>query len=55
LTSQLLFPALGNLAVYSSAIPAGQLQELFLGAPYILFSAMVASFFGYKVTGKIMQ
>lgn len=38
-----------------AGIEHGQIAETFFLAPRILFDSMIASFIGYKITGKIMQ
>lgn len=53
--SQFLFICLGVFGVRLANIEHGQIAETFFLAPHILFNSMIASFIGYKMTGKIMQ
>lgn len=55
LASQLAFIGLGIFGVKLAGIQNGQIAQTFILAPHILFNAMIASFIGYKLTGKIMQ
>ena len=53
--SQFLFICFGVFGVKLANIENGQIAETFFLAPHILFNSMIASFIGYKMTGKIMQ
>jgi uncharacterized PurR-regulated membrane protein YhhQ (DUF165 family) len=53
--SQCVFILFGIVGVSAEKIHGGQIAHTFLVAPRILFDSMIASFFGYKVTGNLMQ
>lgn len=55
LVSQLAFVGFGIFGVMAAGIKDGQIAQTFFIAPKILINAMIASFVGYKLTGKIMQ
>lgn len=53
--TQLAFVGFGILGVKLSGIKTGQIAKTFIVAPHILVNAIIASIFGYKITGKIMR
>lgn len=55
IVSQLVFMGLGMFGVIAAGISEGQIAQTFFIAPRILINSMVASFFGYRLTGKLME
>ncbi|GEM_PF-1811596 len=53
--SQCIFILFGVLSVKLAKIQGGQIADTFFLAPHVLFDSMIASYFGYKVTGSVMQ
>lgn len=53
--AQGVFIVLSGMAIYLGDIPKGDLTASLTHVPMVFFNGIIASFIGYKLTGKIMQ